>query len=109
MNDRERHRAACLPLRQSRPDILGGLDLALRNRTPPVERSIARRSGNQAVDVSEIKRLETNVPAGQHRTFRSHIFCHGGKYAVNLWAGATEDAIPQKDLAAKSFTCKKDR
>ena len=85
INDRERHRAARLRPSQRRFDVFCGLNLALRNRTPLVERSISRRSGNQAVDVSEIERFETNVPAGQRQIFSYH-FCHGRKYAANLCA-----------------------
>ncbi len=65
-----------------------------------VKRSIARRRGNQAVDVSEIERFETNVPAGQRQIFSYH-FCHDRKYAANL-------CEPQRaNNSSKRFTRKK--
>src|SRR3981081_1366002 len=54
-------------------NVLGGLDFALRDWTPLVERAINRRSGCQAVNVAVVKRFETNVRARQHRIFCSHV------------------------------------
>ena len=71
-DDGERHRAADVPPGQGGIDVAGGLDLVLRNRTPLVEGGFNCRGGYQAVDVAVVKRFETNVPAGQHKTFCSH-------------------------------------
>src|SRR5579859_5860433 len=58
--------------RQGSVNVAGGLEFALRNRTPLIERGISRRRGHQPINVPVFKRFKTNMPALQHKTFRAH-------------------------------------
>jgi hypothetical protein len=62
-DNRERNRVAGFPPGQGSVDVVGGVDLALRNGTPLIERGISCRGGDQSVDVVVVERFETNVPA----------------------------------------------
>ncbi len=63
----ERHRSPSISPSQSSFDVADDVALVLRNRTPLVEGSVSRRSGNQSVSMPLIQRFKTNVPANQHQ------------------------------------------
>jgi len=70
-DNRERDCTADIPPGEGGIHIACGLDRALRDRTPLVKRGIRRRCDDKAVDVTVIKRFETNMPACQHKVLCS--------------------------------------
>jgi hypothetical protein len=57
----KRHRSASVSPSQSSIDVADHFSLALRHRTPLVERAIHRRSGHQAINMSMVKQFEADV------------------------------------------------
>ena len=78
---REGHRAAGVSPCQGGVDISVGLGLRSRNGTPLVKRGIGSSSGDEAVDVAVLKRLQPNVAALQKGTV-------GGQIAISADAMA---------------------
>src|SRR5260221_2978316 len=82
-DDPERYSAARFTPGDGGVDVAGGFDLALRDGTPLVERTIDCRSGCQAVNMTAVNRFEAHVRARQHRIFCSHV---PSMLCVALWS-----------------------
>ncbi len=62
-NDRKRHRGAGIAPSQGGVDVAGRFGLALWDGAPLVEGGVSRRGGYQTIDMTIVKRLETNMIA----------------------------------------------
>jgi hypothetical protein len=97
----KRHCRALIPPGQCRLDILRGLILPLRNRTPPIQLRVPRRSRRQPLHMAVTQRFETNMLTGQFN--RLHF--HADQYPTPPPKETIHQAVQLRHTSSQRASC----